>query len=275
MEENDIQSKRDVFLCHAFEDKPMIRSVALGLERYGISIWFDEAEMRAGDILVEKVSTAISLANKFCVFLTSNSVQKNWVKFELNQAMQREISENTPFVIPVRLHECKLPHFLLPKMYIDLRNWDSYSLALEKLATAIKRDINDLPKRFNFKNLDNKNIDDQVIYSLPAEQAAIEFRLRYDNWTSRRIGTLRNYSGLTIKQVITYCEMAPYIILSPKFNSLGEIFYGVKWRVMGDQINVMEYNNNVNRFLMMMRSMIIKHKYSKDILGHFFSFYNL
>ena len=199
-------SKRDVFLCHALEDKPMVRSIALGLERYGISTWIDEAEMRAGDILVEKISNAIEVSDSFCVFLTVNSITKNWVKFELSQAMEREISEGASFVIPVLLHECKVPAFLRPKMYIDLRNWDSYSLALEKLAIAIKHDIKEVPSGFNLEIVSNKNIDDNLLYSLPPEQASLEFRLRYDKWSARRIGTLRNYSGITLKQVITYCE---------------------------------------------------------------------
>jgi hypothetical protein len=59
---------KNIFLCHATEDKPMVRSVALGLERYDIKCWIDEAEMRPGDNLFNKIEDGIKMSDKFCIF---------------------------------------------------------------------------------------------------------------------------------------------------------------------------------------------------------------
>jgi hypothetical protein len=269
---SEIEDKRDAFLCHAFQDKPMVKSIALGLERYNITTWFDEAEMRPGDNLIEKISLAIDQAKWFCVFLTSNSVQKPWVKFELSQAMEREIREEKIFVIPVLLFDCELPPYLKKKLYIDLRDWDSYGIALEKLAITIKGDITEIPRNFLFDKLDKQDIEDEYLLSLPKAQASIEFKLRYERWASRRLSTLRNYSGLTIKQLIHYCEKSPHIILSPVFNERGEIFYGLRWRVMMNYKSEEEYNGNLRRFLMILQSTPVK-TYPKDVISYLLSFY--
>lgn len=267
------EERKDVFLCHAWVDKPMVRSIALGLERYGISTWIDEAEMKAGDVLFEKISSAINLARKFCVFITENSRDKNWVRYELQQAMQKEIDQSEPFIIPVVLHECEVPTFLRPKLYVDLRNWDRYSMTLEKLAVAVLGDLTDVPSTFSIEDLDDANLSDSDLFALPPEQQALELRLRYDRWHSRRICSLRNYSGLTLKQVISYCERCPHVVLSPKFNAMGEIFYGVRWRVLEDFDSERHYQECVARYITMMSVGGVRHRYPMDVVRHFLSFH--
>jgi hypothetical protein len=268
-----MKHRKDAFLCYASEDKPMVRSIALGLERYDITTWFDEAEMRPGDNLIEKISTAIDMAKWFCVFLTSNSVKKSWVRFELGQAMEREIRKNKTFVIPVLLYDCEPPPFLRNKHYIDLRDWDRYGHSLEKLAIAIKGDITEIPKDFVLGNLDDPNVDVNYLLTLPPAQAAIELKLRYDNFTSRKLSTLRDHSGLTMKQVIHYCETSPHIILNPEFNARGEIFYALKWKVLRNKSKA-RYKRNLDMYLQMLTSTPTV-AYPKDVISYLLSFYSL
>lgn len=48
---------RDVFVCHASEDKPdVVRPLSQALAATGISSWVDEAEIHCGDSIVDKVS---------------------------------------------------------------------------------------------------------------------------------------------------------------------------------------------------------------------------
>ncbi len=253
----------------------MVKSIALGLARYGITTWLDEAEMAPGDSLIDRISTAIEKARWFCVFLTQNSVDKPWVKFELAQAMEREISTEKTFVVPVVLFDCKIPVFLRHKIYIDLRNWDHYATALEKLAARILGDIRQLPPDFDLDGLDDPDLTEDTLLSFPASQAAIELRLRFEKWRSRRLSTLRNAGGLTLKQVINYCESAPHIMLSPAVNAHGEIYYGTRWRVT-DKYNSDdgEYQKALRRYLKFLQ----RHpgnEYPADVIEYLFSFYEI
>ena len=251
----------------------MVKSIALGLARYGIATWLDEAEMAPGDSLIERLSTAIEKARWFCVFLTQNSVDKPWVKFELAQAMEREITSEKTFVIPVVLFNCEIPPFLRHKIYIDLQNWDHYSTALEKLATRILGDITQIPPDFIMEGIGDPDLKEDSLFHYPAAQAAIELKLRFERWASRRLATLRNAAGLTLKQTINYCESAPHIILSPAINANGEIYYGARWRVT-EKYNSddQEYQKALRRYLRFLQ-MHPGSEYSLDVLDYLLSFY--
>jgi hypothetical protein len=264
---------KTVFLCHATEDKPMVRSVALGLERYDIKCWLDEAEMKPGDNLLDKIENGIKTTDKFCIFLSPNSVKKTWVKRELQQALIKEF-KSKDFIIPILLFECEIPAYIEPKIYVDLRNWDSYGFSLESLAQAILGDIINLPSNFIINGwINDEKLEEERILSLPHSQVAIELKLRFDKWCSRRIGTLRNLSNLTLKQIINYCEVQNHIILNPSFSERGDILYGTKWRVMEKYDNIIHYKDSLRRYIIMMRK-IDEQKFNLDILRYFLSFYD-
>jgi TIR domain len=48
-----------IFLSHNHNDKPFVRELASYLRRYGIEVWVDEAEIKIGDSLIEKVGQGI------------------------------------------------------------------------------------------------------------------------------------------------------------------------------------------------------------------------
>jgi hypothetical protein len=91
---------KDAFLCHASEDKAVARKLSLGLAQYGVTTWFDEAEMRPGDRLVDKLGAAIHPSRWFIVLLTHNSVAKAWVKFELSQAWTAKFVKKQRWLFP-------------------------------------------------------------------------------------------------------------------------------------------------------------------------------
>jgi len=48
-----------VFISHNSKDKPFVRRLAKSLDGHNIACWIDEAEIRLGDSLVGKISSAI------------------------------------------------------------------------------------------------------------------------------------------------------------------------------------------------------------------------
>lgn len=111
-----------VFLSHTWEDKPTARALAAKLSERGIGVWLDEAEIRLGDSLIEKIRDAIDTVDYVAVLLSKNSVNSEWVKRELDIAMNQEIARKRVKVLPIRLDDCHLPGFLVGKLYADLQS---------------------------------------------------------------------------------------------------------------------------------------------------------
>ena len=59
-----------VFLSHNSEDKSFVRKLATDLRRYGVKVWLDEAELKVGDSLVDKISSGISDMQFLAVILS-------------------------------------------------------------------------------------------------------------------------------------------------------------------------------------------------------------
>ncbi len=74
-----------VFISHASEDKQrFVMGFADDLLKNGVEVWLDTWEMLPGDSLVEKVFEGIGNAEAVIIVLSANSINKPWVKEELN-----------------------------------------------------------------------------------------------------------------------------------------------------------------------------------------------
>jgi hypothetical protein len=261
---------RDAFLCYAWEDKAAARSFSLGLGQYGVTTSLDEAEMRPGDRLVDKLAEAIHDSRWFIILLTANSVAKSWVKFELSQAMDREVRAGVTSVIPVVLSDCEIPLYLRNKVYVDLRDYGDYEHGIQRLAATIKGDLAEPPP--GFLSVDVGPMSDQELLALPRSQSLLEMNLRSQRWTSRRLRTLSQLTGLMPKQVITYCERMPHIVVSPIVNAMGDVFYGRRDRILPKYRSEAAYLDDLARFLSTLRT-VPSQSHPHDVISHFFSFH--
>lgn len=93
---------RDVFICHAGEDKksvvrPLVETLTVG----DISAWFDEAEIRWGDSLTGMVNEGLRISRFVVVVLSPAFIGKNWPERELNSALNIEASTGQVKVLPI------------------------------------------------------------------------------------------------------------------------------------------------------------------------------
>lgn len=65
---------KSIFLSHSSKDKFFVRTLAEHLNRYGINVWLDEAEINIGDSLTEKIGKAIESTDYVGVVLSHNSI---------------------------------------------------------------------------------------------------------------------------------------------------------------------------------------------------------
>lgn len=126
-----------VFLSHSSKDKFFARKLAEALIRYGVTVWIDEAELRIGDSLVDKISSAINESDYVAAVLSHNSVNSNWVQKELQLAMTKEIGGKRIVVLPILIDRCELPLFLADKLYADFTNAENFDAPMERLLHAI------------------------------------------------------------------------------------------------------------------------------------------
>ncbi|ACA88880.1 toll/interleukin-1 receptor domain-containing protein [Shewanella woodyi] len=126
-----------VFLSHNHSDKDFIRKLARDLESHGVRYWLDEAEMKIGDSLIQKIREGIDSVDFFAVVLSPNSVEAPWVVNELDVAMNQQINGKPIKVLPILLKECELPGFLVGKLYGDFQNEAQYEDSFRILINSI------------------------------------------------------------------------------------------------------------------------------------------
>src|SRR5690606_41724243 len=70
---NDIR-EHDVFISHASEDKDeIVRPLAIALRNAGLSVWYDEFELKIGDSLRQKIDKGLSKSRFGIVVLSKRS----------------------------------------------------------------------------------------------------------------------------------------------------------------------------------------------------------
>lgn len=83
----------DVFISHASEDKNgVVRPLAHALSAGGLSVWYDEFELRIGDSLRRKIDTGLADSRFGVVVLSRSFFGKGWPNYELDGLVTRAVS---------------------------------------------------------------------------------------------------------------------------------------------------------------------------------------
>jgi len=80
----------DVFISHASEDKDdVVRPLANALKEGGLSVWYDEFELKIGDSLRRKIDRGVG-SSRFGVIVLSNAFfGRGWPEYELDGLVTR------------------------------------------------------------------------------------------------------------------------------------------------------------------------------------------
>lgn len=119
----DTEHKLRVFLCHASQDKPIVRELYQRLLVEGwIDPWLDEEKLLPGQNWEIEIEKAVEATDLVVVCLSTNSVNKEGcVQKEIRKVL--DISDLKPdgtiFVIPLRLDDCQLSPRLKALQYVD------------------------------------------------------------------------------------------------------------------------------------------------------------
>ncbi|MEO8754885.1 MAG: TIR domain-containing protein, partial [Casimicrobiaceae bacterium] len=98
----DLSKRPIAFLCHASEDKEIVRRLANDLMRNSIEVFFCEWDIRAGDSLRQAIDEGLEKCTHFIAVLSPTSIDKPWVKTEMDAGFIQKVGGRVKF-IPLRL----------------------------------------------------------------------------------------------------------------------------------------------------------------------------
>lgn len=137
-----MKRKLRVFLCHASQDKPVVRELYRRLlAENWIDPWLDEEKLLPGQDWNLEIEKAVEVSDAVIVCVSSTSVAKEgYVQKELRRVLNIALEklEGAIFVIPVRLDDCTLPHQLRDRHFLDYFPVSQQRTAFDKLKTSLK-----------------------------------------------------------------------------------------------------------------------------------------
>jgi len=144
----------------------------------GIDAWLDKWEMYPGDSLIDKIfEEGIKNAQAIIIVLSNNSINKKWVREELNAGMVKKINEGSK-LIPVIIDDCEIPECLKSTIWIRIKNLDNYNEELDRIVMSIlgesdKPPLGPLPiyTKFVIDSLPGLTKLDTLVIKLSCEEA--------------------------------------------------------------------------------------------------------
>ena len=94
--------RRDVFICHASEDKELIvEPLCTAMDAAAITYWLDKVEIKWGDSVTSMVNRGLGVSDYVVVVLSTRFLGKPWPERELNAALNVESSTGQVKVLPL------------------------------------------------------------------------------------------------------------------------------------------------------------------------------
>ena len=171
--------KPKVFIIHASEDKErFVLDFDKKLCSKGIDTWIYERETYPGDSLVDKIfEEGIRNAQAVIVVLSKYSVDKPWVREELNASVVKRIQEKIK-LIPVVIDDCQVPACLQSTVWVMIKNLENYEAEFNRIVMSIfnQRDKPPIgrPPRYTQTEIDvlpDLTEVDSIVFKLSCEKA--------------------------------------------------------------------------------------------------------
>lgn len=94
--------KADVFLSHASEDKDEIaRPLKKALEAHGVSVWFDEIQIKVGQSIRQEIESGIAQCRFGVVILSTHFFAKPWTNAEMDALFTKKLESGQNLVLPI------------------------------------------------------------------------------------------------------------------------------------------------------------------------------
>lgn len=130
---------KNVFFSHQENDKKFVCGLARKLERSGVKPWVDGINIKSAQSIPGRIEEALREADYFVIVLSPGTMDRGWVKTELDTAHMLEKRNNRPVIIPIIYKPTPLPLLLEARKAINFtKRGESYNLALSRLIEVIQ-----------------------------------------------------------------------------------------------------------------------------------------
>jgi hypothetical protein len=90
----------DVFVSYASDDKKFVQQLVPALRAKGVSVWYDEGQLRVGDAALRKVEEGLEQSKYFVVVASPKFLSHQWTSFEVGVALGRGRGDH---ILPIYL----------------------------------------------------------------------------------------------------------------------------------------------------------------------------
>ena len=116
-----MNATHDVFLSYSKSDRDVVREVAVRLRGDGVSVWFDEWEIKIGDSVPSKIEEGLENSRALALFMSANAFGSDWAHLESLTFRFRDALNRKRRFIPVRLDDAEPPGSLKQFRCVDWR----------------------------------------------------------------------------------------------------------------------------------------------------------
>lgn len=94
--------KYDIFLSYQHKDYEWVKRLVDALSEQGLSVWYDENEIKIGDSLIDRIEEGLRESAYVVSVITSDTARSNWAAAELGAilALQKPlipiVTDDTP-----------------------------------------------------------------------------------------------------------------------------------------------------------------------------------
>lgn len=143
--DDDYDKMYDVFISYASEDREEVASpLAHSLRDMGLSVWYDEFEMKIGDSLRRKIDKGLANSTFGIIVLSQPFFKKGWTNYELDGLVTRSVTDEQ-ILLPIWHNISKQEVINFSPSLADkvARNTAMYTLTeiAEEICSVIKNNI--------------------------------------------------------------------------------------------------------------------------------------
>jgi TIR domain-containing protein len=131
-----VDDPASIFISYSHGDKDLALALYEGLKARGHRVWIDTHELRVGDSLIERISTAIQDIDFFLALVSPAAAKSSWCQKELALAVSGELRRTGMRVMPLRVDGADMPAALGDQLYLEV-SLDDVDSAVDRLLRDI------------------------------------------------------------------------------------------------------------------------------------------
>lgn len=189
----------NVFLAYPHNEKELAVLVARTLSEEGISVWFDEHQIRPGDEIASSVRHGLESSSAVVLLLGTQNYGDSWARRETALALSQ--GKKIFPVLPRR--DSEVPYLLRHLSYLDLSDKTKRHENLRKLAKAIATSSPDSPEQPKAQHARSKAIEASAM-ELEAEMREYQNQSVKRNWSLARGSIVALVSTVTTIAVLLF-----------------------------------------------------------------------